>query len=299
MFFNTVVSVPISSSSDASSSSSPPRLVIPGIILIISCNKYKDTRLQEHKLSKLEYNGWKVLYVIGNPLIEDEYEWGGGDSDGDSDSDGDDNDGSFITLKCEDSYIHLLKKVFMAIKVIMHRYTITEGILRCGDDLVINEDRLEHFLNCTKKTDYMGIVNFKSNVIKPCYDEYMYRYFKYHPEDLINPLNGIPFNIEQLRQFSIRPLVSYISGVIIFLSVRSCNVIIRHMESIQWNVFTKNPQYGYPYTIEDVGIGYILTTNNIQMTNCPLYSNSSAMSNIDDTTNITIAYHTNIMGMSD
>ena len=41
------------------------------------------------------YLDWKVFYVIGNPSIENDYEI---------------ND-NIITLKCEDSYIHLTKNV--------------------------------------------------------------------------------------------------------------------------------------------------------------------------------------------
>jgi hypothetical protein len=73
---------------------------INGIILILSCQKYKDTRLKEFSLSKTSYNNWEVIYVIGNLFQEKNYIL----------------DGNFLYVKCEDSYLHLFKKLVLSIK---------------------------------------------------------------------------------------------------------------------------------------------------------------------------------------
>ena len=47
---------------------------IKGAILIISCHKHKETRLNKYMLPEAEYCGYKVFYVIGNPNIKSKYE---------------------------------------------------------------------------------------------------------------------------------------------------------------------------------------------------------------------------------
>ena len=39
---------------------------VKGIILILSCNKHKNTRLKEFGLEKQIYSGYKVITVIGD-----------------------------------------------------------------------------------------------------------------------------------------------------------------------------------------------------------------------------------------
>ena len=53
-------------------------------------------------------------------------------------------------IKCEDSYLHLLKKFALAIKAVKCLFNIKEGILRCGDDLIFNEDNLSLFTTYKK-----------------------------------------------------------------------------------------------------------------------------------------------------
>ena len=43
---------------------------VNGIILILSCQKHKDTRLKEFSLPKTSYNNWEVIYVIGDLFLE-------------------------------------------------------------------------------------------------------------------------------------------------------------------------------------------------------------------------------------
>ena len=66
---------------------------------------------------------------------------------------------------------------------------------------------------------------------------------------------------------------------------------INHLESINWNVFTKDEQFGYPYIIEDIALGFILNNKNIYPTSYNLYSNNSIEKDTLHTE--TFAFHTN------
>jgi len=233
--------------------------VIPGVILVYSCHKHLHTRVEEYKLSKKTYNGWKVFVIIGDPFLETEYEII--------------DDTNIIKIKCEDSYIHLCKKVILGIKIILDIYTLTEGILRIGDDVIINELNLESFLNLDTKQDYIGNrvdTNRDIGIVK-VKDDFMSNYYKCNQGDLENPLNGIQYNLEQLLLFNERPNCYYVSGVVVYYSINSCNILIEHMKSIHWNVFEYSLEYGYPYIIEDVGIGFILNINGIYPTFYDMY----------------------------
>ena len=248
--------------------------VIPGVILIYSCHRHKDTRLKKFTLSKRNYNGWKVYIIIGDPNLDVDYIV----------------EDNIITLKCEDSYIHLTKKVILAFKILFHMYTITEGILRCGDDLVFSEAKLEKFTKIRNKPDYMGRAIRLDRNMKKIHDNFMPDYFNDHPNDLLNPLNGIPYNLEEMQQFNKVPTPDYISGVLIYFSKDACDVLIDHMEQINWNVFLEYEEYGFPYIIEDIAIGYILNINNIFPYDYMIYCDTEEELKSDKTG---IAVHTN------
>jgi hypothetical protein len=248
--------------------------IIPGAIIIYSCNKHKETRLKKYFLKEQTYKYWKVFIIIGNPLITSEYEI---------------ND-NIITLKCEDSYIHLTKKVILAFKVIFSLYQVKEGILRCGDDLYFNENNLEKFLLVPNKKDYIGVIWKHDKVMRKIKDNFMINYFNSHPEELLNELNGINYSLAEMQKFNQIPLVNYTQGVVVYLSKKSCDILIKHMEDINWNVFTEDSKYGYPYIIEDVGVGFILNSNSIYPVDYKLFSdNYNEFINND----ICIANHTN------
>lgn len=248
---------------------------IPGAIIIYSCHKHKETRLKEFGLSKKIYCGWKVFTIIGDPFLETEYTL--------------DVSTNIILIKCEDSYIHILKKVVLAIKVLMDIYTITEGILRCGDDIHFNEQKLEAFVASINKPDFIGNVNNNSIAISKISNTFMPDYFSSHPEDLVNPLNCIPYTVQEMQQFNEIPSCSHVSGVIFYISLKSCIILISHMKSIEWDVFTHDNAYGYPYIIEDIGVGFILNINKIYPLNYKLYTDY--YQEMQYTT--AIGYHTN------
>ena len=248
---------------------------IPGIILIISCNKHKETRLAKYTLSKPEYNNWKVFIIIGNPFLNNTHEI---------------ND-NIITIKCEDSYIHLIKKVAFSIKILSQLYKIKYGILRCGDDLKFNENILDNFtksINQSYNPNYLGRYanpNYNKQHLKKI-DYFMPSYFYTHQSDLLDPLNGLQYmQLSTLLKLNEVPNILYTGGVIIYLSIQSCNTIINEMEKVNWNIFNYENTFGYTYIIEDIGIAYALYKNNIFPDNCELYS--------DVPSGNVIGFHTN------
>lgn len=246
---------------------------ISGAILIYSCHKHKETRLKQFVLSKKNYSGWKVFIIIGNPFLEKDYII----------------QDNLITIKCEDSYIHLAKKVIFGFKIIFHLYNVTEGILRCGDDLHFNENKLEKFINTPNKNNYCGIVSPNRDHMK--YDNFMPDYFNSHQNDLLNPLNGIPYNIHEMQKFNRVPTTIYIIGVIIYFSKKACEILIDHMKIINWNVFHYSEIHGYPYIIEDIAIGFILNKHNIHPSYYKLYCDTKI--ELDDHNDTSIVMHTN------
>jgi len=247
---------------------------IKGAILIYSCHKHKDTRLKEFKLPQDEYEGWKIFYILGNPQINKDFILG-----------------NTILLKCEDSYIHVAKKVVLGIKFVYENYEVEEGVLRCGDDLVFNETSLKIFLRMDNKQDYMGVIANNSPIMVAEQNKFMPSYYLSHQEDLKNPLHGIPYSMNEIMKFNKVPKLKYAGGVVVYLSNKSCRTLIAHFESIGWNIFASVDTYGYPYIIEDIAVGYVLHINNIFLNEYPLYIN--ALADFNKHHQLPIALHTN------
>lgn len=239
---------------------SSSKKTVNGVILILSCQKHKDTRLKEFSLNKTSYNNWEVIYVIGDLFLEKNYML----------------DNNFLYVKCEDSYIHLLKKLVLAIKYIQEIFTVKEGILRCGDDLIFDEKSLLSFIHPnTKKYDYYGqsyngknyicSSSTKQELKKIKRDMFMVDYYKKHPEDFLNPQHNLK-NVN-ISLYTWRPYMYGAGGVVYYISNKACETLIRHMEEINYNIlhydkFTKS----YPYTIEDCAVSFIMYYNGIDFT---------------------------------
>jgi hypothetical protein len=229
-------------------------------------------------LRKTNYDNWEVIYVIGDLFLKQNYKL----------------DGNLLYIRCEDSYLHLLKKLALSIKSLKELFTIKEGILRCGDDLIFNEDNLIKFIKY-KKFDYWGQSpskqNYKcidKNSLKNIRDDkFMVFYYKKHKEDFSNPQHGMMnMDIATLSKYTLRPNIYGAAGVIFYLSNKACDIVTSHMEQINFDVlsydtFTKS----YPYTIEDCGISFIMYYNNIDFTDGQFF--------YDTPDKNTIAKHTN------
>ena len=265
------------------------KTVVGGIILILSCQKHKNTRLKEFKLKNDEYCGWKVIYVIGDLFLDVDYKL----------------DDNIMTIKCEDSYIHLLKKFILAIKYLNEIYIIEQGVLRCGDDLVFNEKNLVSFLNSNKSDfDFIGtaasilspntspsafsrrvLINYPLEHLKMTRDDYfMVEYYLTHPEDFFNPQHNLK-GVNILKYIK-RPQFNIgACGTLYYISNKCCKFLINTMENINYNIFHYDEfTQSYPYTIEDCAVSYILYLNGINFLHddnfCSNYGDFSNYDNI-------------------
>ena len=265
-------------------------IAVDGIILVISCQKHLLTRLKEINL-KENYGNWKVIKVIGDLFLDCNYKL----------------EGNLMTIKCEDSYLHLFKKVVLSLQYLYEMFDIKEGILRCCDDLEFNENSLETFLKSSKKyqinsdeyidIDYMGrslkgsIINhnFVCEPDKSSDDGYILTYYKFHPEDFDNPLHNI--KDVDIAKYQKRPYIpAWIAGPILYLSNKSCKILINQMSNINYNIYHyDNITDSYPYTLEDCAISFILLSNNINL----IHQNNWYCDIGDYQTPMHIALHTN------
>jgi len=176
-------------------------------------------------------------------------------------------------------------------------YDIKEGVLRCGDDLVVNEPLLESFLR-SKKFDFMGKSHTKKNLLqkditpsllkRTCIDPFMVKYYSTHVEDFYNPqhnLKGV-----DIKKYMKRPEISIgPAGVLYYISNACCTTLIAHIEQIKYDIFHFDEySQSYPYTIEDCGVSYILYFHKFSFIHVDhMYS--------DVPSKHTIVYHTNYL----
>ena len=201
---------------------------VKGIILILSCEKHKDTRLIEFGPKKKIYSDYKVITVIGDLFLDKEYTI----------------KENIMLIKCEDSYLHLLKKLALSIKYLNKIFIIEEGILRCGDDLIFDENILNNFL-ISEKYDFFGqsccgqnyICNNIDVLKNTVYDPFMLKYYNSHMSELNDPKHGIHLDINELNKYLIRPRIWGPHGIIYYLSNKSCQIIVDTFEKINYNIF--------------------------------------------------------------
>lgn len=229
-----------------------------GVILIYSCQKYKASRIQDLSYLKSQYAGWRVFFIVGDTTIEEEYQC----------------DGNIITLKCEDSYLHLLKKTILGFKIALDIVPTATGILKCGDDIVFNEDSLIRFLRSETKYDYMGIQGSPFVPLTSSHrDTWIVDYYKRHPEDFENPLHGLP-SMDIVKKLVYVPTIQAASGPLTYFSRKSIDLLVSHMKSIGWDVLRESPPHGYPYIIEEPGISFILYPHGVRVTQYKTFTES-------------------------
>ncbi len=249
---------------------------VEGIILILSCEKHKNTRLVEYGPIQDEYEGWKVVRVIGDLFLDKDYEFR---NEKLLMNNGYELEKEILYVKCEDSYLHLLKKLALSMKYLKETYKIKQGILRCGDDLVFNDDLLVKFLR-GKKYDFYG----KSYEKKDCaiknieilknrrYDPMMWHYYAQHQEELVASNHGVNLTLDGLRKYLLRPHVSGPAGIIYYLSTRACDIVVDTMEKVGYNIFHFDEfTQSYPYTIEDCAVTFIMYYNKVTFTDNQIF----------------------------
>jgi hypothetical protein len=281
-------------------------IAVNGIILVLSCQKHLPTRVKHFKLPNNEYAGWKVVYVIGDLFLDCDYKF----------------ENEFLFVKCEDSYIHLLKKLVLSLKYLYQTFDIKEGVLRAGDDLLFNEDMLVKFLNCSKyhkdgvrvidsgggdgeAIDFLGRSPSGKNLLSheisdadiknTIRDTFMADYYMCHQEDFHNPQHNL-VGVD-ICKYMMRPHIPVgPSGVIYYISNKACKILINQLESIGYNIF-HHDEYtnSYPYTIEDCAVSFILYSNKISFIHClALYEDYTNLKDKENDAKSLIAVHTNL-----
>ena len=134
----------------------------------------------------------------------------------------------------------------------------------------------------------MGCVHGHKETFVKMTDRWIPNYYLTHQEDIQNPLHGIKYTLQELMQFNERPSLAYTHGIIFYISLKACEFLVNHLENISWDIFTRD-EYGYPYIIEDVGVGYILRKNGILPLNCEEFPNNPDYR----PHSMVIGYHTN------
>ena len=241
---------------------------------MISCHKHLNTRVKHFKLPRDEYAGWKVIYVIGDLFLDSDYKFVRHEG----------SEANLMIVKCEDSYLHLLKKLVLALKYIYETFEIEEGVLRAGDDLIFNEDVLSAFLCDIKKNsastsragaaiDFLGKSPAGRSLLAheitdadiktTINDTFMIDYYKCHPEDFDNPLHNLKG--VDIAKYSKRPHIPVgPCGILFYLSNKSCKILIEHLDNIGYDIFHYDEgTSSYPYTIEDCAVAFILYSNKI------------------------------------
>ena len=209
-----------------------------GLILITSCYKNLETRIKELQVPD-SVLGWPVVVVMGDPLMDAEFEW---------------KTNQMLVIKCEDSYYHLIKKNYIAIDIIRRTLPLEGGVIIAGDDIVFNFERLEEFIKLPNKAEYMGNIGPQHGPTKR-YCTFMYDYILTHPGEKDDPRNGL--KDVDLSKCTELPNVSFISGTIYYVSLSTVQTIINFMKSISWDCFHYDPDYGYITLCEDQAVAAI------------------------------------------
>lgn len=243
------------------------RAAVPGVVLIITCERHLQDRAAHVALPD-QVGGWPVVFVLGDNRIASHYEWRrvlpGRPP--------------FLVLNCEDSYIHLFKKVAMAVDVVVnHEFDVRTGVLRCGDDIVFDVPRLEAFLaDAAAHGDYVGSAMGKEpgGAAGPTAEvPAMLEYYIGHPDDLRNPRHGLrAVDTTKLELVARIPNFRYAIGTVFLLSLRACQVLVAALHAIAYNVFAPvlvGEYLTFPYHIEDVGVGWALREAGIAVTSLP------------------------------
>jgi hypothetical protein len=219
-----------------------------------------------------------------------------------------------MVVKCEDSYIHLLKKLGLALKYLYAVFDIKEGVLRANDDLIFNEAILESFVRSPKTMngrpiDFLGRSSSGTSVFErdlsfanrpSSNSNHLVYYYNDHPEDFENPQHNIKG--VDISKYTKQPSIpAFLFGPLYYLSNKASAILIEHLESVRYDVFHYDEKTdSYPYTIEDCGVSFIFYYKGIDFIhadnwhhNDDNYSLRKDNGNAINNTNV-LAIHTNL-----
>lgn len=263
---------------------------VPGVIIILTCAKYIHERLPRHRPSKTEYAGWPIVYCLGKPAHDKPF----------SLLPSTDNGPPLLVVRCEDTYMHLLKKVDLAIHALQTMYKMEKGVIKVGDDMFFNDELVEQWVAGLGSDDYVGH-NYSNrslklggkpmNITKSCVDMSMMLYYKNHPLEAWEIQAMIPhIPVQSLIHRPDVPICPI--GTVYYLSNRAISALHAELESVHHNIFYRDPTTGaFNYFIEDVALVYTMLKHGIDFTNV-----SNLFTNAEDFDQGCIFTHTAIQG---
>lgn len=247
---------------------------VKGVILILSCKKLLDKRNPDAQFEDY-FQDWKVHVFVGDPNLKEEYKI----------------EGKRIIIKCEDSYLYLMKKLCTSIQILHDIYDIQLGILRMDDDVVVDKGQLAAFLNRADLNmfDCVGtVVGADTKGLRR--ETWIYDYYMNRQSELeqINKLHDMSVQLSQLIIDA--PNLLYTKGPMSYWSSKASNLIWSYfLKTVKGNIFFKEMFHNHmsqPYMIEDIGVGYILQKHNVVIHNYPNFVSERKEVN-------PVGYHTN------
>ena len=274
---------------------------IDGIILVITCNKYIESRIigNPHRLMSDSISGWEIFYVVGNETIQNDYE-----------IEYDENiQCKLIKVKCCDNYLYLFKKIVLAQQVVHGLFNIKKGILKCDDDILFVKEKLQAYLSSpldmaysAKRYDNIKYTDVFDEPIKTIKGTDTHHYFYKNPNIYKEIRTEINIRINTFRdRFILQPSLppGYGgSGGVYFISTNSSKIIISYFAKCAYDLFHRDKETNsYPFIAEDIGTCFILYKEKVVFTaNNNIYSHASWRKN-DDLSNV-IGFHTHLQGKS-
>jgi hypothetical protein len=232
---------------------SSSQIPVSGIILIMSCRKYQQTRPINH-INHIYYRsiGWPVVVVYGEPILDVEYQF-----------DSQDKNISTLVVRAPDTYLHLILKLGRALDALMKLFDIRVGVLRIVDNNHLHDIPTAKFLlaQSQQSPDYIGCyMNQGRSVGDEYVDTFMLDYYQHHPDPTVD--------VGKLAKFTKLRTVEYAVGPAFYLSLNACRIILRELDSVGWDVFAEIDGI-HPLIIEDYGVGYVLYRNGVKCTFAP------------------------------
>ena len=267
---------------------------IKGVILIITCKKYLINRVvrNKYRLSGDSINGWKIIYVMSSPELETSYELSFKEGF----------DSNLLIIKGRDDYVHLFEKVVKAQHIVHNLFDITEGVIKCDDDMLINKRKFGEFLDDPNKGEWRGR-NYKNisfpnpgpehcTKSKPMIE--LKNYYAGNPQELQEMIELNPeFDPNKYNCVPEIPDGAGGCGGIYYLSTRASKVVVDYFKNCNFNVFYYEPiSKSYPFIAEDVGTSFITCISGIAYT-CDqnMFCHSWQNTNVN-----ALGFHTHIQG---
>jgi hypothetical protein len=201
--------------------------------MVISCKKHiiRHQYIEDAWLNKCVI---PHVFIIGDETIVSDYHY--------------DSQSKILTIKCEDTYDHLSKKVKLGITSILALFK-PDYIIKCDNDVYVNADRLNTYANIClfNGSLYHGRPMTKPKGFMSCWG--------------VNKFS----ESKNKKSFIFDEAITYCVGPLYYLSAKACAIIIEHMD----------PNF---CKFEDVNVGYTLNLHSITIDTIPdndkyIYSN--------------------------